>query len=55
MFRFHHVGERPANCGPATASEERLSRGLSLVVIALLAALSWAVLISMIMAMRSVL
>jgi hypothetical protein len=53
MFKFHHIGERPVNYGPA--AEERLSRGQSLAVIALLSALSWAVLISIVVALRAML
>jgi hypothetical protein len=55
MFKFHHIGEQPVNYGPATAADERLPRGLSLAVIALLSALSWAVLISIVLALRAVL
>jgi hypothetical protein len=55
MLKFRHIGERPANYGPATAADGRLPRGLSLVVIALLSALSWAVLISIVAALHAVL
>ena len=55
MFKFHLIGGRPVNYGPATAADGRLPRGQSLAVIALLSALSWAVLILIVLGLRAVL
>jgi hypothetical protein len=55
MSTFHHVDQRPARPGLPTETEGRLSQGQSAVVIASLSALSWAVLISIVVVLRAVL
>jgi len=57
MFSFHRVDQRQARprLGLPIETEDRLSVGQSAVVIAGLSALSWAVLIATIMALRAML
>jgi hypothetical protein len=52
---FHRLDERRARLGPPTETENRLTLGQSAVVIAGLSALSWAVLISIVVALRAML
>jgi len=54
MSTFHRVDERRAKLGPPTETVSRLPPGQSVVVIAGLAALSWAVLIALFMALRAI-
>jgi len=55
MFSFHRVDQRQARLrlGLPIETEDRLSVGRSIVVIAGLSALSWAVLISIVLALRA--
>jgi len=57
MFSFHRVDQRQARLrlGLPIETEDRLSAGQSVVVIAGLSVLSWAVLIATIMALRAML
>ena len=55
MSSFHHADERPVRPRATPASDRRLSVGRSVVVIAGLSALSWAVLIGIGMAAWSAL
>jgi hypothetical protein len=57
MSIFHHAGDRSRGEAAArsTETEVRLSVGQSALVIAGLSALAWAVLISMVVALRAVL
>jgi hypothetical protein len=55
MSSFHRVDQRRARPGLPTETEARLPVGQSVVVIASLSALSWAVLIAIIMGLRAVL
>jgi hypothetical protein len=55
MFSFHRVDQKRVRLGPATETEERLSAGQSVAVIVGLSALSWAVLISIFVALRGML
>ena len=55
MSTFHHVDQRGAGIGPAAQTDNRLSPGVSVIVIAGLSMLSWAVLISIVMAVRALL
>jgi hypothetical protein len=55
MSTFHHVDQRPARLGLPTETERRLSHGQSAVVIVSLSALSWALLISIVVVLRAVL
>jgi hypothetical protein len=57
MFSFHRVDQRRARStsGLPIETEDRLSVGQSVVVIAGLSVLSWAVLIATIMALRAML
>jgi hypothetical protein len=55
MFTFHRVDQRRTRMGPSIEIQGRLPPGQSAVVIAGLSALSWAVLISIIVALRAVL
>jgi hypothetical protein len=55
MSTFHRVDQRRARPGLPIETEDRLPVGQSVVVIAGLSALSWAVLISIIVALRAVL
>ena len=57
MFSFYRVDQRQARSrsGLPIETEDRLPIGQSVVVIAGLSALSWAVLISIVMAVRAVL
>jgi hypothetical protein len=55
MFTFHRVDQRRTRMGPSIEIEGRLPLGQSAVVIAGLSALSWAVLISIVVALRAVL
>jgi hypothetical protein len=52
---FHRVDQRRTWMGPSIEIEGRLPVGQSVVVIAGLSALSWAVLISIVVALRAVL
>jgi hypothetical protein len=54
MSTFHRVDERRAKLRPPTETVSRLPLGQSLVVIAGLSALSWAVLIALFMALRAI-
>ena len=53
MSALHRVG--PKRAGPQTETEHRLPLGQSVLVIAALSVLSWAVLISFAVALRAVL
>jgi hypothetical protein len=55
MSSFHRVDQRRARPGLPTEIESRLPIGQSVVVIAGLSVLSWAVLISIVVALRAVL
>jgi len=57
MSFFHRVDQRRARSrsGPQIETEDRLSVGQSVVVIAGLSVISWAVLIAIIMALRAML
>ena len=57
MSLFHRVDQRQAKprLGLPIETEDRLSAGQSVVVIAGLSALSWAVLISIVLALRAML
>jgi hypothetical protein len=55
MAFFHRVDQGSARPGQPTETERRLPLGQSLVVIAGLSALSWAVLIGTIIGLRAVL
>ena len=57
MFSFHRVDQRQARSRSdlPIETEDRLSVGQSVVVIAGLSALSWAVLISIVLALRALL
>jgi hypothetical protein len=55
MGTFHRVEERRARLGTPTEIEGRLSLGQAAAVIGGLSALSWAVLISIVVALRAVL
>ena len=57
MFSFHRVEQRQARprSGLPIETEDRLSAAQSVVVIAGLSALSWAVLILIVLALRAVL
>jgi hypothetical protein len=57
MFSFHRVDQRQARSrsGLSIHTESRLPVGQSVVVIAGLSALSWAVLISIVLALRAML
>ena len=55
MSMFHRVDQQRTRLGLPTEAEGRLPIGQATVVIAGLSALSWAVLITMIMALRAVL
>ena len=55
MGTFHRVEERRARLGSPTGAEGRLPVGQAAVVIAGLSALSWAVLISIVVALHAVL
>lgn len=53
MSAFHRV--RPERAGPQTETEDILPLGQSVLVIAALSLLSWAVLISIVVALRAAL
>ena len=53
MFGFHHFGDRPAKWRSAPTSEGRLPLSLPILVIAVLSALSWALLIAIVLALRA--
>jgi hypothetical protein len=55
MSIFHRLDERRARLVPPTETENRLTLGQSAVVIAGLSALSWAVLIAIVLALRALL
>jgi hypothetical protein len=55
MSIFHRLDERRARLVPPTEAENRLTLGQSAVVIAGLSALSWAVLIAIVLALRAML
>jgi hypothetical protein len=57
MFSFHRVNQRQARprLGLPIETEGRLSVGQPIVVIAVLSVLSWAVLISIVVALRAML
>jgi hypothetical protein len=55
MSTFHRVDQRRARPGLPIETEDRLPVGQSVVVIAGLSALSWAVLISIVLALRAML
>ena len=55
MSSFHGVDQRRARPRLPTETEDRLSVGQSVVVIAGLSVISWAVLIAIIMALRAML
>ena len=57
MFSFHRVDQRPARprLGLPIETEDRLSVGQSVVVIAGLSVLSWAVVVSIVLALRAML
>jgi hypothetical protein len=55
MRTFHRVEEREAALRSAAVTNERLSPGLSIIVITGLSAFSWVVLASIVMAFRAVL
>ena len=55
MSTFHPVEERRGGLRPPTETENRLSLGRSAIVIVGLSALSWAVLIAIVVALRAVL
>jgi hypothetical protein len=55
MSIFHRLDERRARLVPPTEAENRLTLGQSAVVIAGLSALSWAVLIAIVFALRALL
>ena len=55
MSGFHHAEERRVGRGLTTDTERRLSFGRSILVIAALSLLSWAVLIATIMELRALL
>ena len=55
MSIFHRVEDRRAGQGPRTETGSRLPPGQSIAVIAGLSAVSWAVLISIVLAIRAVL
>jgi len=55
MSIFHRLDERRARLVPPTEAENRLMLGQSAVVIAGLSALSWAVLIAIVFALRALL
>jgi len=54
MSTFHRVDERRAKLGPPTETVSRLPLGQSVVVIAGLSALSWAVLIASFVVLRAI-
>jgi hypothetical protein len=53
MVIFHHADAGRTGRGPRTETDDRLSLRLSAVLIAGLSALSWAVLISIVVAIRA--
>ena len=55
MFTFHRVDHRRARPGPPTEIAGRLPLRRAAVVIAILSVLFWAVLISIVVALRAVL
>jgi hypothetical protein len=55
MSTFHRVDQRRARPGLPTELEARLPAGQAAVVIASLSALSWAVLISIVLTLRAML
>jgi hypothetical protein len=55
MFSFHRVDQKQPRPGLPIETEDRLSVGQSVVVIAGLSALSWAVPISIVLALRAML
>ena len=55
MSTFHRVDQRRARPGLPIETEDRLPVGQSVVVIAGLSALAWAVLISIVLALRAML
>jgi len=55
MFMFHHTDERGVRLGLRSETDNRLPLGMSVTIIAGLSALSWAVLISIIVGLRTVL
>src|SRR6266568_3815185 len=55
MSIFHRVDQRRNRLGPRAETEDRLSLGQSAVVIVGLSALSWAVLISIVVGFRALL
>ena len=55
MFTFHRVDQRRTRMGPPIEIKGRLPLGQSAVVITGISALSWAVLISIVVALRAVL
>jgi hypothetical protein len=55
MFTFHHVDQTRVRLSLPTETERRLSHGQSAVVIVSLSALSWALLISIVVVLRAVL
>jgi len=54
MASFHSTDERRARLKRTTDAEVRLPRGLSLLVIGALSALSWGVLIGLFMALQAI-
>ena len=55
MSAFHRVERRRVKLGPPTKAEHRLPRAQSVIIIAGFSALSWAVLISVVLALRAAL
>jgi len=55
MSGFHRVDQRRAKLRPRTETEPRLPIRHSMVVVAGLSSLSWAVLVSIVLALRAVL
>ena len=55
MSMFDDADEKPAGAAPLAGTERRLPRGVSLLVIGALSALSWAIVVCMGLALRSIL
>ena len=53
MTSFHDAGPRPRTLIPTTDAEGRLPRGRAMLVIAGLSALSWVVLVAIVIALRA--
>ena len=52
MSSLHDADGMPVGFGPHDGAQPRLSRGLAFLVICALSALSWAILISIVMALQ---